>query len=493
MENKIFLRPGDPNDDNRDYLPEAIKGSQMVVNENGNNSQPYPERLIEYTEAITADGLVDTWYEYVPETYDPSKKTPLVVSMHGGLMTGWGQCIYTSWTYIADREGFICLFPSANSRRFWQVMCEDELKEVMTTPNDSGFFMNPFPDDIKENHDANMVLALIDLMQKKYNIDESRIYMQGMSMGNAMTHMMSKYYAHKFAGMAGSAGPARKTLLFSKDGKPDHRSLPVDAWQTRMELDGGPPFCDEDPVDVMVNNRNYWLMINECDPMPKISIQGESNLAFYSGKKANYVFRDVKNRDHGQTFDDAEFVWDYLFSGASRAVDGTIVHSPTSLPAENDACAITAVAGCEKAWVNGVIRPIGGKAFIWNKLKYHGLDGDALVRGAYMMLPIRFLAEITNAQYVASSDGRTGLLTSGNGTTLQVAQGSIGAVVNNRIRSMDCEAILRDGELYISAEWYLRQICGYQISRCAEGMYATDHDAQLSVHMTRLLKDLLGG
>ena len=36
---KIVLRPGDPNDANRDYLPEAIKGTRMVVNENGNNSQ----------------------------------------------------------------------------------------------------------------------------------------------------------------------------------------------------------------------------------------------------------------------------------------------------------------------------------------------------------------------------------------------------------------------------------------------------------------------
>ena len=60
MENKIILIPGDPNDDNRDYLPEAIKGSQMVVNENGNNSQPYPAGLIEYKEVITQDGLEDT-------------------------------------------------------------------------------------------------------------------------------------------------------------------------------------------------------------------------------------------------------------------------------------------------------------------------------------------------------------------------------------------------------------------------------------------------
>ena len=39
------LLPGTPDDDNRDYLPESIYHSDIVVNENGNNSQPYPPRL----------------------------------------------------------------------------------------------------------------------------------------------------------------------------------------------------------------------------------------------------------------------------------------------------------------------------------------------------------------------------------------------------------------------------------------------------------------
>ena len=74
MEYKVHLRAGTPDDDNRTYLPEAIKGSDMVVNENGNNSQPYPERLKE-CRGILADGLEDVWYEYVPASYDPAKKT----------------------------------------------------------------------------------------------------------------------------------------------------------------------------------------------------------------------------------------------------------------------------------------------------------------------------------------------------------------------------------------------------------------------------------
>lgn len=121
MSKKVFIRPGTPDDDNRDYLPERIKGSDIVVNENGNNSQPYPERLREYRAVLDEDGrivndpnagIAGVWYEYVPESFDPAKKTPLVVSLHGGLMTGWGQCIYSSWSILAEREGFLCVFPN---------------------------------------------------------------------------------------------------------------------------------------------------------------------------------------------------------------------------------------------------------------------------------------------------------------------------------------------------------------------------------------------
>ena len=47
MTGKMILRPGTPDDDNREYLPEKIKGSDIVVNENGNNSQPYPVKSSE--------------------------------------------------------------------------------------------------------------------------------------------------------------------------------------------------------------------------------------------------------------------------------------------------------------------------------------------------------------------------------------------------------------------------------------------------------------
>ena len=180
MTGKMILRPGTPDDDNREYLPEKIKGSDIVVNENGNNSQPYPERLKE-CHGVIADNIEDEWYEYVPESYDPSKKTPLVLSMHGGLMTGWGQAIYTSWTMAADRDGFILVFPNASENRVWQVQWgkweSDPNAPGPDTNTETPDGIRQSPDNVDENHDVHLALGLIERMKEKYNIDAGRIFL----------------------------------------------------------------------------------------------------------------------------------------------------------------------------------------------------------------------------------------------------------------------------------------------------------------------------
>lgn len=281
MENHLTILPGTPDDGNREYLPEKIKTTDIVVNENGNNSIVYPKRLQEFTDTIL-DGVEDTWYEYVPECYDETRKVPLVIGLHGGLMTGWGHAVYTSWTLVADREGFICLFPNAHEKRMW--MNEgvfDNFKQEMAP--DLPIVLPP--EKIEDNHDVNMILALINRMKEKYNIDEGRIFMQGMSMGNIMTGQFARYYGNILAGAAGSGGPCEPFLLFDEEGKIKNRAGHLAVWQSRPEKNGLPPGKTYDEFSVNKLNRFYWMKINGCDPVPEISIVGENNFAFYKGKK----------------------------------------------------------------------------------------------------------------------------------------------------------------------------------------------------------------
>lgn len=487
MDAKIFLRPGTPDDGNREYLPESIVGSDIVVNENGNNSQPYPPRLKE-CRGIVADDVEDVWYEYVPETYDGSQKVPLVLGIHGGLMTGWGHAIYTSWTLVADREGLICVFPSAHSKRMWQVAGVFDDFDPASAPD---LPIQEVPEDVETCHDMKFIRGLIELMKKKYVIDEGRVFMQGMSMGNLMTGQFARHWGDLLAGAAGSGGPTRLNMLFDESGEIINQGGPLAIWQSRPEKNGLPPGKSYSEFVINKYNRFYWMKINECDPLPKIKIVGEDNFAFYHGKKADLVYLDIKNRDHGQTLDEAFLYWDYFFSGIRRMPDGTIVHEQSILPRTGDDFAIAATDGAQKVWFNNGVHPISTPAVRWEKLKYHGLNGGQLLRGDYICVPVSFLCEAFGGSYVPSEDGLTAAVTLPDGRRLQFARGSIGCVIDDTMRCMYCEALHRNGELLVSIEWFCRYVMNLQVSVCNGVAYVTDHFAELSCFMADLIKDLL--
>lgn len=490
---EMFLRPGTPDDNNRDYLPEKIKGSDIVVNENGNNSQPYPKNLKE-CHGVIVDGKEDEWYVYVPDSYDPSKKTALVLSMHGGMMTGWGQAIYTSWTLAADRDGFIVVFPNASHNRFWQVQWGTwEIDPVKLTPGSMEGEppgVKSSPEDVANNHDIKLTLGLIDLMKKTYNIDDGRIFMQGMSMGNMMTALFARNFGNILAGAAGSGAAAFLSLIYTKDEKVINKGGPLAIWQSRPELNDIPPGRNIEKK-VHKYNRLYWTRINECELVPQISIQGENNLAFYKGKKADVVYLDIKNRDHGQTFDDASLVWDYLFSGIRREDNGNIVCTEPVKVRKGDDFAFAVTKGSAKVWINNIIQEMSGSTIKWKKMKYHGLEGGQKVRGEYYMVPLSFLAKTFDAELEYLQDNLVANVEMPDGRKLQFARGSIACIIDNSLTQMYCEALHRDDELYVSVEWFSEYICNLHVSMCEDVVYVTDHSNKLSANMADLIKDLL--
>lgn len=89
------------------------------------------------------------------------------------------------------------------------------------------------------------------------------------------------------------------------------------------------------------------MKVNGCVTDPEISIIGEDNMAFYKGESRYGLYR-YKNRDHGNAFDEAVLVWDYLFSGYRRKADGTLVDMGSRIPRKGDAFNIAVADGCKK-------------------------------------------------------------------------------------------------------------------------------------------------
>lgn len=490
--NKVVLRPGIPDDDNRDYLPEKCKESSFVVNENGNNSQPYPEGLIEVTESISGQEQ-NVWYEYVPKNYNSSLPVPLVISLHGGLMTGWGQAIYTSWTLMAERDGFIVIFPNACRGRVWQVQWGKwDYSPDKSIPGDiddlpEGIIQSP--KNLDENEDVMLLLNLIDLMKKKYNIDNRRIFMQGMSMGNLMTDLFARNFGDVLAGAAGSGCSSFLSTLYDQSGNIINKAGPVPMWHSRPELNGIPP--GDDGLSADEYNREYWLNVNECELVPEIEINGETNLAFFKGSKADYVYCDIKNRDHGQSFDDASLIWDHFFSGLRRLDNGSFENVHSDMISKFDTRSVAFADGMNRVWFDNGIISMSTPAVIWNKLKYHGLNGGKKVRGSYMCVPLSTLGLVFNCVCTYSPDRLSAEIRLADGRLLQVARGNIGCVIDDRVRQMYCETLQRDDELLISVEWFSRMILNYHTSSCDGIVYISDHHNEISKGMAYLIRDLL--
>lgn len=496
MKNEIHLRPGVPDDNNTDYLPKYLKESNIVVNENGNNSQPYPIDLKEFHEDILGDGVINEWYEYVPKTYNAYAKTPLVISIHGGLMNGWGQAVYSSWTQIADREGFICVFPTASEHNAWKVEMtlegRNNLEKLAQIHPEFNFGM-PLPPErvIDDNRDVKFILALIQAMKDKYNIDSGRVYMQGMSMGNAMTGLIARNFGTMIAAAAGSGGPADLEIIYDENGNVKNRSGSLYVWQTRPELNGMPNDAGISEYDYNRLNREYWLKVNECKENPEIKIVGVNNFLFYRGKKADLVYLDIKNRDHGQAFDEAELMWDYLFSGVCRKENGDFESGTEIEPRRGDNFAFAFADNCRYAWFkNGPVK-MGTKAIYWQKNKYHGLYGSRILRGEYLCAPLSFLAEALDAEYCITENGRVATLLMKGGHKLKFAEGCIGCTVDNRVESMLCEALYREGELLVPVTWFFRSIMQMHVSECNRVVYATDHYSILSSDTSRIISEIL--
>lgn len=227
------------------------------------------------------------------------------------------------------------------------------------------------------------------------------------------------------------------------------------------------------------------MRLNECGTLPEICIRGENNFAFYKGRKADLVYLDIKNRDHGQSFDDAALIWDYFFSGLRRESDGTIRNIGSVKERKGDTFAIALSQGSSRAWKNNQVVKMTGNAIRWEKLKYHGLNGGEKVRGIYTCVPLTFLAEAFDGECEYSKDTLTAVLTLKDGRKMQFARGSIGCVTDQELTAMYCEALHRDGELYVSAEWFAKYAYNLQVSECDGVIYITDSFQRIVIEYGR--------
>jgi len=125
--------------------------------------------------AIVSSGEKREYLLYVPRSYDPTKPTPLIVSLHAAMNWPAYQMKISQWNKAADENGFIVVYPAGSD-------------PLHLGPK--AWFMNGSRSP-STMPDVKFISELIDTIEAHYNIDSTRIYANGMSNGGGMAFALS--------------------------------------------------------------------------------------------------------------------------------------------------------------------------------------------------------------------------------------------------------------------------------------------------------------
>lgn len=486
--NKIPLIPGIPMEG-----PMTLPPPEGVLRNDTGSNTSFPPHPPVRCSAVFADGKEDTWLEYVPENLP--ERPALVISCHGGGVNGAMQFEETSWWCIAEKEGLIAVFPDAGGQsRSWLAEYtppksgdRSDMLEIFKATDDGRAS--------EENHHIKFIKALIEEMKKKYNIDESRIYMQGMSMGDIMTMMFSRVCGNLLAAADSTAGPSPEVALFNEDGSIRGYRCPVPIYQVRGELDDiavAVPEGRENYTrqDINAANRKFWLQVNECCELPRLAIRGVNNFAFYTGKQANVVYRDVKHRGHGQTLDDAQWAWETLFKGARRNPDGSVTCRDTAFTATGDEGAVAVCEGAQYIYVNNkkVRMEAPAKVDVLSNFNFATHKPEPIKEDIYV--PVTALEAIFGAEVQLTQEGK-GAVIIADGEVLEVAQESVLCLRDGFVESMYMPARNKDGLLYVNLRWFAEMVYNRFVTQCNGAMYISDHPGEMTKDMAYIIKEIL--
>ena len=131
---------------------------------------------------VEANGTEHRYVVYVPRSYDPKTPIPAIVFLHGS-----GEC------------GTDGLLPLRCGPAGWIMLNRDEWPFIMIFPQ------KPEMETLWEEWDA-MVTAEIEQTVKEYRIDESRLYLTGLSQGGHGTWAIAALHPDRFAAIAPICG-----------------------------------------------------------------------------------------------------------------------------------------------------------------------------------------------------------------------------------------------------------------------------------------------
>ena len=233
---------------------------------------------------ITSNGQIRKFLVYVPDSYDPERPAPLVISIHGFVQWPAHQQSMTGWNILADEYGFLVVYPQGTGFPLrWNTRPLEENPGAMD--QELLFFSD-----------------LIEDLSLTYNIDPARIYANGMSNGGGMSDLLACVFSDRIAAIGGVAGAYAQPR---EDCQPP-RPVPVIGFhglddQIVPYLGGSSSRDDEFVFPAIEDWAANWAELNACGKTSENTrITNEINRTSYTGceENADVILYSIEGAGH---------------------------------------------------------------------------------------------------------------------------------------------------------------------------------------------------
>jgi predicted peptidase len=188
---------------------EIAKAEAILAGAKG-GKDPFKGRTGDFERHYVLQGAneVMPYRVYVPTTYSASRATPLVIALHGlgGTEDGFFDNYQQLPPKLAEQHGFLLAAPLGY--------------------RPDGFYGSPIMGAAdaasrrKSEYSEKDVLEVVRLMKAAYNVDDSRVYLMGHSMGAIGTWALGAKHPHLWAALVPFSGTGSPALAEQMKGIP---------------------------------------------------------------------------------------------------------------------------------------------------------------------------------------------------------------------------------------------------------------------------------
>jgi polyhydroxybutyrate depolymerase len=214
------------------------------------------------TASITVlhDGMKRTALVHYPPQVAEHRPLPLVLNFHGGGGSALGQQRYSRMDALAEREGFIVVYPNGTG----------VLQDSLLTWN-AGDCCGV---SAKQNiDDVGFVRALLDEVARRLPVDASRVYATGLSNGAMMSYRLAAELSDRIAAIAPVGGATAMPIFKAARAMPILHIHSVDDPRALYGGGLGPPFpftnvrVAHRPVEASLAQ---WAAFAGCSSPPEV-------------------------------------------------------------------------------------------------------------------------------------------------------------------------------------------------------------------------------